>query len=96
MPEHDSLDEVRRHIDRLDQDIVALLAERARFVSAAATFKTSEAAVVVPERVEAIIAKVRAQALTHDADPGLMEAIYRGMIAQFIAYEQGEWRKKNA
>ena len=88
-----SLDEVRIQIDRLDAQIVALLSERSGYVAQAAAFKPRVDDVVVPERIEAVIRNVRAHALLHDADPDLLEAIYRPMIAAFIAFERQQWRK---
>ncbi|HIJ37745.1 MAG TPA: chorismate mutase [Rhodospirillaceae bacterium] len=92
MTECRDLAEVRRNIDRLDEAIVGLLAERAGFVSQAARFKDEEQAVVVPERIEAIISRVRHLATDRGCDADLMEALYRGMIDAFIAYERGVWR----
>lgn len=90
--ECDSLDEVRSNIDRLDTVIVRLLAERSTFVAQAARFKESEAEVVVPERIEAIIRKVRGYAELHSASPDLIEAIYRRMIDAFIEFERATWQ----
>jgi isochorismate pyruvate lyase len=88
-----SLDEVRFQIDRLDAAIVTLLAERSGYVAQAAAFKRTVGDVVVPERIEAVIENVRAHAESHDADPDLLEAIYRPMIAAFIAFERKQWQK---
>ena len=95
MTECDDLDAVRRHIDDLDVKIVELLAKRADYVAEAARFKESQEAVIVPERVEAIIAKVRRYAALHAANPDLMEAIYRRMIDAFIVFEKAKWRDLN-
>jgi isochorismate pyruvate lyase len=84
---------VRREIDRLDAHIVALLAERALYVAQAAGFKPTEAAVVVPERIEAVVAKARAIADQWGADADLIEAIYRPMIDAFISFERARWRE---
>src|SRR5262245_18211432 len=54
-----SLADVRANIDRLDAQIVPLLCERHRYVTAAARFKPSVEGVVVPSRVEEIIHRVR-------------------------------------
>jgi isochorismate pyruvate lyase len=86
-----TLDEVRTNIDRLDAQIVALLAERQGFVAQAAGFKPHRAAVVVPERIEAIIVKVRALADQHHAAPDLIETIYRAMIDAYIGFEGKQW-----
>ncbi len=88
-----SLDEVRGNIDRLDAMIIGLLAERATFVAQAARFKATEGDVVVPARIEAIVAKVRGYAAEQDADPDLMETIYRRMIDAFITFEGATWRR---
>ena len=59
----ETLAQVREQIDRLDRDIVALLAERGRYVLAAAPFKRSTDEVRAPQRVEQVVAKVRALAV---------------------------------
>lgn len=86
-----SLAEVRANIDRLDRTIVALLAERAGYVSQAAGFKPVRDAVVDVPRIEDIIAKVRALAEQNGTDPDLIERIYRAMIDSYIAFEDGIW-----
>lgn len=95
MTECQDLDDVRRHIDDLDVKIVELLAKRAVFVAEAARFKELQEAVIVPSRVEAIIAKVRRYAALQAANPDLMEAIYRRMIDAYIVFEKAKWRDLN-
>jgi len=85
-----SLDEVRSQIDRLDREIVALLAERGEYVRQAARFKKTKADVAAPARVEQVIGKVRSLAGERGADPELVERVYRAMIAAFIEAEQKE------
>lgn len=91
-----SLDEVRENIDHLDREIVRLLCERAHFVYQAARFKGKKSEVVVPERIEAIIAKVRHNTLEDGSDPDLMERIYRAMIDAFIWHETKVWKEIHA
>ncbi|MDZ5602700.1 chorismate mutase [Pseudomonas sp. RP23018S] len=81
------LEEVRQHIDRIDCDLVALLAERGGFVTQAAAFKKTTDDVRAPARVEQVIAKVRALAEASGASPTVVEAVYRAMIAAFIEDE---------
>lgn len=85
-----TLDEVRSNIDRLDQQIVTLLAERGRYVSQAARFKTDTDSVKAPQRVEQVIAKVRNLSNTIGANPDVTEQVYRAMIAAFIQQELAE------
>ena len=88
-----SIDDVRRNIDRLDREIVPLLVERSRYVHAAARFKDTKAAVVVPERIDAIVETVRAQAQGLNGDPDLLEDLYRAMIDAYIRFEQRKWEE---
>lgn len=81
------LAEVRRGIDGIDEQIVTLLARRQRHVERAAGFKSSEDAVRAPDRVEQVIARVRAVAAACEANPDVVEATYRAMIEAFIDLE---------
>ena len=83
-----SLADVRANIDRVDEEIVELLAERAAYVRQAAQFKTDAAAVADPLRAERVVAQARGFALDRDLDPDLIEGIYRELIAGFIRLEQ--------
>ena len=85
--EAQSLGEVRANIDRLDREIVRLMAERDAFVRQAARFKASRAEVEAPRRVEEVVAKVRALAADAGLEPQVAEAAYRPMIAAFIEVE---------
>ena len=82
-----SLEDVRREIDRIDREIVRLLAERGGYVREAARFKRTVDDVKAPQRVEAVIAKVRALSMEHNLDPAITERIYRAMIAAFTEHE---------
>lgn len=87
-----NLAEVRANIDRLDDAIVALLAERAMYVKDAARFKRDAYQVAAPSRQAEVFAKVRALAETHNRGfehfPDVAEAAYRALVAAFIANEQ--------
>jgi len=81
------IDAVRTEIDALDTQLVALIAQRQRWVEAAGRLKTDRDAVRAPDRVGAVIRKVRALAETAGADPTVVERTYRAMIAAFIELE---------
>ena len=86
----ESLEEVRSRIDALDRKLVAHMAERGRQVIAAARFKDSSEAVRDPQRVEKVIAKVRALSSESAAHPDVVESTYRAMISAFIEMEMEE------
>jgi isochorismate pyruvate lyase len=87
-----NLAEVRANIDRLDDAIVALIAERAMYVKDAARFKRDAYQVAAPARQAEVFARSRALAERHDRGfDGLgevVEATYKAMVAAFIANEQ--------
>lgn len=81
------IDAVRTEIDALDAQLVAVIAQRQRWVEEAGRLKADRDAVRAPDRVEAVIRKVRALAETAGADPAVVERTYRAMIAAFIDLE---------
>ncbi|ACX96879.1 chorismate mutase [Halothiobacillus neapolitanus] len=85
-----SIEEVRSNIDRIDRQIVALLAERGSFVKQAARFKKTTDDVKAPQRVEQVIAKVTALSQELGANPSVTEQVYRAMISGFINAELTE------
>ncbi len=91
-----SLDEVRENVDRIDREIVSLLAKRGNFVTQAASFKKTTDEVKAPNRVEQVIAKVTALAQEHGANPMVVESVYRAMISAFIEAELKEHSLLNA
>jgi isochorismate pyruvate lyase len=87
-----SLDEIRKGIDGLDEQIVALLAKRAMYVKDAARFKANSFQVSAPARQAQVFAKARILATKHNLGfsglEDVVEATYRTMVAEFIAAEQ--------
>jgi isochorismate pyruvate lyase len=82
---------VRENIDRIDHELIRLMAERQQYVGEAGRFKKDPAAVSDPARVDAVIAKVRADAVAQKLDPAVAEKTFRAMIASFEDFERAEW-----
>ena len=89
------LEEVRSNIDRIDDAIIKLIAERGSFVAQASKFKKNEDGVRDSSRVEKVIQKVREKAELHGANPDMVETLYREMISRFINMEMSEFHKSN-
>ena len=87
------MDEVRREIDRIDERMVELLAERFAYVDRAWQIKmgTRESA-TVPWRIQQVIDKVKTKAEERGLPPELAEALWRQMIGWFIQYEEERMR----
>ncbi len=83
----ESLEDVRAEIDRIDEQIIALLGRRLEYVRVAAKFKRSEAEVAAPDRQKAMLEARREWAQREGLDPGLIEQLYRDLVAWFISHE---------
>ena len=89
----ETMADVRREIDALDDAIVALIAERSAYVAQAARIKQDAGQIVDEERIEFIVARVRARAERLGAPPDVLEAAYRAMIGASIEFERTEFAR---
>jgi isochorismate pyruvate lyase len=87
-----SLYEIRVELDRIDHQIVTLLAERFAYVHAAAPFKKSEVEVAAPERYTAMLAQRRDWAKESGLDADVVESVFREIVTYFIAREKELFR----
>lgn len=79
--------EVRAAIDALDARIVALFAERMRYIEAAARIKPERGQVRDEWRKADVIAKVKAAAEARAFPPMLAAAVYEVLVEGSIAHE---------
>jgi len=79
--------EVRHGVDRLDEQIVALLAERFRYMDAAARIKSSREAVRDEARKGEVLGNVRRLADESAIPVHVAEDIYDRLVEGSIAYE---------
>ena len=82
-------DDVRVEIDRVDNALLALFAERHRYVTRMAEIKTDPHEARDPTRIESVIAKVRDRSLALDLDEDQAELVWRTLIDWNINYEKG-------
>ena len=85
--------EVRQGVDALDRALVSLLAERQRFMDAAARIKPHRGVVRDEARIEDVVTKVRAAARDAGLSEAIAEPVWRTLIDRCIAYEFGAWDK---
>ena len=82
-----SMAEVRQGVDALDRALVQLLAERQRYMDAAARIKPDRSVVHDDARIEDVVAKVLVSAGQHHLSPTIAEPVWRLLIDRSIAYE---------
>lgn len=89
-PGQHGLSDLRCTIDRIDREIVALLAERVRCLDEVVAVKRRDnLPAAIPERVEQVVAHVRSEAAAAGMPPDLAEMLWRRLIDWSIAYEDG-------
>ena len=70
---------------------MALLAERQRYMDAAARIKPHRDAVRDAARVEDVVAKVKAASLGAGLSPAIAEPVWRTLVERCIQYELEVW-----
>lgn len=86
-----SMAEVREGVDALDRALVQLVAERQRYMDAAARIKPDRGVVRDEARIEDVVAKVKAAAREAGLSEDIAEPVWRLMIERCIAHEFVEW-----
>ena len=88
--------EVREGVDALDRELVALLAVRQRYMDAAARIKPDRGKVYDADRVEDVVAKVKAEAHTAGLSDVIAETVWRVLVELCIAHELEVWDRLHA
>jgi isochorismate pyruvate lyase len=87
--ECESMAEIRAEIDRLDEALVCLFAERAGYIDRAAEIKAQvDLPARIGSRVEEVVSNVRRHAGTYGLPPDLVEKLWRRLIDWSIAREE--------
>ena len=87
-----TLDEARNEIDKVDEEIVKLIALRNNYIKQIAHFKTSIDEVKAQDRIDDVISRVRRQAIDLDLSPNLINDLYLRMIDGMVESEIAEFQ----
>lgn len=85
------MNEIRAEIDALDQEVIALLAQRFEYVKSAAKFKKNPDQVQAKARFESMLAQRRIWAEHAGLSPAVIEKMFRDLVTWFIAQEMAHW-----
>ena len=87
--------DIRAEIDRLDEELVALFAERTAYIDRAAAIKEQVGLPArIEDRVEQVVANVRRHAVAHGLPPDKLEKLWRKLIDWSIEREEDHLGKK--
>ena len=87
-----SLEEVRKEIDKIDDKIVELIAARNAYIKQLAHFKNSIDEIKAKDRIDDIINRMRARAIELDLSPNLINDLYLRMIDAMVDTEVAEYK----
>ena len=83
--------DVRKGVDAVDKELVALFARRFGYMNAAARIKQDRGAVRDEKRKADVIANAQSEAEKLGAPPQLIGDLWEQLVEASIAYETEEW-----
>jgi len=92
----ENMDQLRVEIDRVDDALLDLVAERFSYVDRAWQLKKNTHEATVPWRIRQVIDRVEARAKEKGLPPELAVALWRQMIGWFIQYEEEKLAKRGS
>ena len=92
----ETLEELRKEVDKVDEKIVELIAVRNDYIKQAAGFKQSVDEIKSDDRIDDVLNHVRHKALMLGVSPNMVADIYRKMIDEMVETEIAELRNRGA
>jgi len=92
MKKCNTLEEARLEIDKLDEQIIGLIAKRNDYIKQIAHFKTSVEEVKAQDRIDDVISRAREQAISLGLSPNLINDLYIRMIDAMVESEVAEFK----
>lgn len=82
-----SMTDVRREIDRVDRELIRLLAERLTYIERAGHIKAERGAVRDEDRIRDVLSKVKASCQRDCFPYAIAEPVWRALMEGCIAHE---------
>ena len=82
-----NLNEVRRNIDKVDNLLVKLIAEREFYAKEAVKFKIDRRQIIDRKRINAVLTRVKKLSKKYKVNSVIVEKIWKLMIKNFIFLE---------
>ncbi len=89
-----NMDELRKELDLLDNELIKLVSKRFKFIEQAAIIKDDISKIRDNERIEVIIVRLRNLAEINDISPDIVEKLWRYIIELSIELETEIFNKK--
>ena len=89
-----NMEELRKELDLLDNELIKLIAKRFKFIEQAAIIKDDISKIRDNERIESIIERLRNLAEINEVSPDIVEKLWRYIIELSIELETEIFSKK--
>lgn len=96
MKECETLEELRKEVDKVDEKIVSLIGERNEYIKQASKFKKSVDEIKEKSRIDEVIDRARHQAVMLGVSPNTIAEIFTMMIDEMVETEIAEFRNRGA
>lgn len=90
-----TLNDIRKEIDKIDEHIITLFAERHKYVEAIVRFKNDKDAIIAQERKEQVILQRKEWAKSRGLNANTFEKIYTVLVNSNIEHEMELLKIKN-
>jgi len=87
-----NLQEAREEIDKVDEEIIKLIAKRNDYIKQIAYFKNTIDEVKAEDRVADVVSRAREQAISLGLSPNLINDLYVRMINNMVESEVAEFK----
>ena len=88
-----NLNEVRKSIDKVDEQLVKLIAEREFYAREAVKFKTDTGQIIDRKRINTVLSRVKKLSKKYKISSLTVEKIWKLMIQNFIILEKKLFKK---
>jgi len=89
-----NMEELRKELDLLDNELIKLISKRFKFIEQAAIIKDDISKIRDNDRIESIIGRLRELAEDNDISPDIVEKLWRFIIELSIELETEIFSKK--
>ena len=88
------LDQIRKKLDKLDNQLLSLIKIRTGLVNNVIKLKQHKKEIVDKKRIDVILRKIKQKSKKLNIDPQITNRIWKNMIWSYIAYERKKFKKK--
>ena len=91
---NENMEELRKELDLLDNELIKLISKRFKFIEQAAIIKDDISKIRDNDRIEDIVKRLRKLAKNNDISPDIVEKLWRYIIELSIELETEIFSKK--